>query len=183
MAYNFSLFDKKLTEAREWLSREYQGLRTGRATPSILDSIHVSAYGSHMPLKQVASISVEDSRTLRVAAFDQSLSKEVEKAIAAADLGLGVSSSDATVRVTFPELTSERRQEFVKLAKQKMEEARVAVRSARDDVWSDVQAQERDGALSEDEKFRLKDEIQKKVDTANNALEEQFKKKEQEMMQ
>lgn len=183
MNHNFAPFDKKLTEAREWLSREYQGLRTGRATPVILDSVQVSAYGSSMPLKQVASVSVEDSRTLRVAPFDVSLSKEIEKAITAADLGLGVSSSDATVRVTFPELTSERRQEFVKLAKQKLEEARVAVRAARDEVWSGVQAQEREGGMSEDDKFRLKDEIQKKVDAANSALEEQFKKKEQEMTQ
>lgn len=181
MAYDFKPLDTKLAGAKEWLSREYQGLRTGRATPAILDGIMVSAYGSQMPLKQVATVGVEDARSLRVQAFDQGLVKDIEKAITAADLGVGVGSDAAGVRVTFPELTGERREQLVKLAKAKLEDARTTVRQGRDDCWKDIQAQEKEGSMSEDEKFRLKDEMQKKVDAANDELEKLFDKKEQEM--
>ncbi len=161
--------------------REYQGLRTGRASPAILDSIMVQAYGSQMPLKQVATVGVEDARSLRVQAFDQSLVKDIEKAITSADLGVGVGSDAAGVRVTFPELTGERREQLVKLAKAKLEDARTTVRQGRDDCWKDIQEQEKAKTISEDDKFRLKDEMQKKVDAANEELEKLFDKKEQEM--
>lgn len=162
--------------------REYQGLRTGRATPAILDSIQVSAYGSLMPLKQVATIGVEDARSLRVQAFDPGIIKDIERAIQAADLGVGIGSDAAGVRVTFPELTGERRVELVKLAKGKLEDARTTVRSAREDCWKDIQDQEKEGTLTEDDKFRLKDEMQKKVDDMNGELEKVFDKKEAEMI-
>lgn len=181
MAYDFKPFEAKLTGAREWLSREFQGLRTGRATPAILDSVMVQAYGSMMPLKQVATIGVEDARSLRVQAFDSGIIKDIERAISQADLGVGIGSDAAGVRVTFPELTSERREQLIKLAKGKLEDARTTVRQAREECWKDIQAQEEEGAISEDDKFRLKDEMQKKVDAMNEELEKAFEKKEQEM--
>jgi ribosome recycling factor len=181
MAYDFKVFEGKLAASREWLAREYRGLRTGRASPAILDSISVSAYGSMMPLKQVGSIGAEDARTLRVQPFDASLLKDIERAISAADLGVGTSSDGASVRVTFPELSAERREQLVKVAKAKLEEARTTVRIARDEVWKDVQEKEKAGTMSEDEKFRLKDELQKKVDAANEELEKAFESKEKEM--
>lgn len=181
MSFDFKPLEAKLSGAKEWLSREYQGLRTGRATPAILDSIQVSAYGSMMPLKQVATIGVEDARSLRVQAFDPGIIKDIERAIQAADLGLGIGSDAAGVRVTFPELTGERREQLVKLAKGKLEEARTTVRGAREDCWKEIQDQEKEGVLSEDDKFRLKDEMQKKVDTANEDLGKVFEKKEAEM--
>jgi ribosome recycling factor len=181
MAYDFKPLEAKLSGAKDWLSREYQGLRTGRATPAILDSIQVSAYGSMMPLKQVATVGVEDARSLRVQAFDPGIIKDIERAIQAADLGLGIGSDAAGVRVTFPELTGERREQLVKLAKGKLEEARTTVRGAREDCWKEIQDQEKEGTLSEDDKFRLKDEMQKKVDAANEDLEKVFEKKETEM--
>src|SRR3989338_5973866 len=124
MNYDFKIFDGKAAGAREWLAKEYRGLRTGRAAPAILDGISVSAYGSMTPLKQVGNVGVEDARTLRVSAYDAGLIKDIERAISAANLGVGTSSDGASVRVTFPELTAERREQMVKLAKQKLEEAR-----------------------------------------------------------
>ncbi len=181
MAYDFKSLDLKLVGAKEWLLREYQGLRTGRATPAILDAIMVQAYGSMMPLKQVAMVGIEDARSLRVQAFDTGIIKDIERAITAADLGLGIGSDSAGVRVTFPELTSERREQLIKFAKAKLEDARTTVRGARDECWKDIQEQEKEGTLSEDDKFRMKEEMQKKVDAANSELEGVFGKKEKEM--
>jgi ribosome recycling factor len=183
MSYDFNAFDAKLTAAKEWLLREYRGLRTGRASPAILDGVHVSAYGSMMPLKQVANIAVEDARTLRVVAYDASLTKDIERAIVAANLGVGTGADASGIRVSFPELTSERRQEFVKLAKGKLEEARATVRVARDETKRDIETKERASELTKDDKFRLGEELQKKVDAVNGALEGLFDKKEQEMSQ
>lgn len=181
MNYDFKTVDQKILGAKEWLSREYRGLRTGRATPAILDNVTVSAYGSMMPLKQVGNISVEDARTLRVVPWDAALSKDIERAITAANLGVGTAADSSGVRVTFPELTAERRQEFVKLAKGKLEEARATLRVARDESWKDIQEKEREGLLTEDDKFRLKEDLQKRIDTGNDELEKAFDKKEEEM--
>ena len=179
--YDFKVFDEKVGAAPEWLAKEYRGLRTGRAAPAILDGISVSAYGSMTPLKQVGNVGVEDARTLRVSAYDAGLIKDIERAISAANLGVGTSSDGASVRVTFPELTSERREQMVKLAKQKLEEARTTVRVARDEAWKEIQQREKDGTLTEDDKFSLKEELQKKVDAGNEELEKAFESKEKEM--
>jgi len=179
--YDFKQFDVKTSGAKEWLAKEYRGLRTGRAAPAILDSVQVEAYGSMMPLKQAASIGVEDARTLRVSVYDTSIMKDVERAIVGANLGVGTVADASGIRVTFPELTGERRQEFVKLAKGKLEEARTTVRMARDDAWKEIQTKEKEGTLTEDDKFSLKEELQKRVDGANGELEKAFEKKEEEM--
>jgi ribosome recycling factor len=181
MAYNFSPLKAKVTETEEWLKKEYQGIRTGRATPTLLDSIQVESYGSRMPLKQVGAISVEDARTLRVSPWDATQVKVIEKAIADANLGVGVSADDKGVRVTFPELTSERRDGLIKLSKDRLEHARVSLRNERDDVWNDIQEKEREGEISEDEKFRYKEEMQKMVDGGNERLDLLFKRKEEEI--
>ena len=181
--YDFSVFEQKIDDAREWLREEYKGVRTGRATPTLLDGIQVESYGTRMPLNQVANVGTEDARTLRVSVWDASQTKVVEKAITDANLGVGVSADEKGVRVTFPELTVERRATLVKLAKEKLEDARKRVRGAREEAWSDIQAKERDGEMSEDEKFRAKDELQKHIDTANEALETLFTKKQEEIEQ
>ncbi|QQG37515.1 MAG: ribosome recycling factor [Candidatus Kaiserbacteria bacterium] len=179
--YDFKTFDTKVAAAKEWLQKEYRGLRTGRAAPAILDSISVSAYGSMMPLKQVASIGIEDARSLRVTPFDASLSKDIERAIANASLGVGTAADSSGVRVTFPELTAERREQLIKVAKGKLEEARTTVRQVREETWKDIQAKEKEGTLTEDDRFRLKDELQKRVDKTNEDLEKTFEGKEAEM--
>ncbi len=179
--FDFKEFDTKIAGAKEWLAKEYRGLRTGRAAPAILDGVMVSAYGSMMPLKQVGNVSVEDARTLRVSAYDAGLLKDIERGITAANLGVGTSSDGSSVRVSFPELTSERREQLVKLAKQKLEEARTTVRLARDEAWKIIQEREREGTLTEDDKFTLKDDLQKRVDKTNDELEAAFDSKESEM--
>jgi ribosome recycling factor len=179
--YDFSQLEGKVADAQEWLAKEYRGLRTGRAAPAILDSVMVSAYGSMTPLKQVGNVGTEDARTLRVSAYDAGLIKDIERAISGANLGVGTTSDGTTVRVTFPELTSERREQLIKLAKAKLEEARTTVRVARDESWKEIQEREREGTLTEDDKFFLKDELQKKVDKANEDLEKMFDSKETEM--
>lgn len=172
----------EVTNVTKWLSDELAGVRTGRATPNLLDSVKVDAYGSKMPLSQVANIGTEDPRTLRVVPFDVGLAKDVEKAITAANLGVGTASDGKTIRVTFPMLTAERREQLVRLAKQKLEEARVSLRGHRDEVWSTLQSQEKEGLISEDVKFKGKDDMQKIIDDGNKALEDVFKKKEDEIM-
>lgn len=181
MNYDFKAFDVKAAASKEWLAKEYRGLRTGRAAPSILDGIQVSAYGSMMPLKQVGNVSTEDARTLRVTAFDAELLKDIERAITAANLGVGTSSDGTTIRVTFPELSGERREQLIKFAKGKLEEARTSVRLARDESWKEIQEKVRLSELTEDDKFSLKDELQTKVDAVNAELEKAFDAKETEM--
>ncbi|MDP2593567.1 MAG: ribosome recycling factor [bacterium] len=182
MTYNLSSFDKVSVNIREGLKREYDGVRTSRATPAILDNISVECYGSLCPIKQVASIVAEGAKTLLVSPYDVSQNKVIEKAITAANLGLSISSDEKGVRVSFPELTSERRQALIRVAREKLEEARIKVRQAREEVWSDIQKKEKTGEVAEDDKFRLKDELQKKVDALNKELSDTADKKEKEIL-
>lgn len=181
MAYDFKPFEKSIAEISERLARELSGVRTGRASPAVLDGVMVESYGTRMSLNQVANISVEDARTIRIVPWDGAQAKEIEKAITAANLGLSVGADEKGVRVFFPELTSERRVSLLKLAKDKVEESRTSLRSARDDVWSDIQKQERAGDIPEDDKFRFKEEMQKKVDAANQAFDDALLRKEKEI--
>ena len=118
---------------------------------------------------------------MRVQPFDAALLKDIERAISAASLGVGTSSDGATVRVSFPELSGERREQLIKLAKGKLEEARTTVRLARDETKKDIETKERNGELTKDDKFRLGEELQKRVDKANEELQKAFESKEKEM--
>jgi ribosome recycling factor len=181
VAYDFKPFEKKIKEIEERLGRELVSVRTGRATPAILDSVQVESYGTRMSLAQMATITVEDARTLRITPWDANNAKEIEKAITNSNLGLSVGSDERGVRVFFPELTVERRTMLVKLAKEKVEETRVALRVAREDVWDGIQKKEKEGTMGEDEKFRAKDEMQKRVDAANKAFDAALERKEKEI--
>lgn len=181
MAYNFTQFKNSAKETEEWLKKEMSGIRTGRATPAILDNVRVDAYGSEMPVNQVANVSVEDARMLRITPWDMSLAKAVEKAIAVSDLGLSVALDDKGLRVTFPELTTDRRASLLKIAKQKLEDAKVTLRGEREKVLKDIDKHEKEGGMGEDEKFRLKTELQKMVDESTKNLDEVFTKKEKEI--
>ncbi|MCW9054810.1 MAG: ribosome recycling factor [Candidatus Pacebacteria bacterium] len=181
MTYDFSTLKARVKDTEDWLRKEFQGIRTGRATPALLDNVLVESFGTRVPLNQVGSVGVEDSRTLRVSVWNAEQVKDVEKAITDANLGVGVSSDGGGVRATFPELTAERRTTLIKLAKDKLEEARVSLRGVRDDVWNDIQKKEKDGEISEDEKFRYKEDMQKVVDEGNKALDALMVKKEEEI--
>lgn len=181
MAYNFSQFKQNVKDAEEWLRREFTSIRTGRATPAILDGVRVEAYGSDMSIMELGNISVEDARMLRITPWDVSQSKAIEKAIVASDLGLSVTVDDKGLRLVFPDLTSDRRASLIKIAKGKLEDARVTLRAEREKVIKDIDKQEKEGEMSEDEKFRLKAELQKMLDDSNRVLDEVFAKKEKEI--
>ena len=181
MAYNFSEFKKRLKEVEEHLKHELSSVRTGLATPALLDGVSVEAYGSRTPLSQVASINLEDPRTIRIAPWDATLIKDIEKAISVADLGVSASADEKGVRVIFPELTGERRLEMGKKVKTKLEEGRVKLRSAREHVWNDIQKKEKEGGMSEDEKFRAKEEMEKMVQEGNKLMEALAVRKEKEI--
>lgn len=181
MAYDFKPLRQKIVDTEEWLRKELAGVRTGRATPALLDSVQVEAYGAKAPLQQVAGISVEDARTLRLSPWDMGQIKEIEKAITMAGLGVSVSTDEKGCRVHFPELTAERRGMLVKLVGQKLEEARVALRSERDRVWNDIQKQERESGITADEKYRYKEEMEKIVQEGSASFEAVADKKEKEI--
>lgn len=178
MAYDFSKFKAKVKETEEWLKKELSNVRTGRASAAILDSIKIESYGSMVPISQVGNIGTEDARSLRIVPWDMSQSKEIEKAITVANLGVGITTDDKGLRVIFPELTGERRIQITKIAKDKVEEARKTLRMHRDDVMKDMQAKE----LPKDDMFRAKNDAQKLVDEGNKALDALLAKKEQEIL-
>ncbi len=182
MQYNFNTLKTKIKDVEEWLKKENLQIRTGRASVSLLDNVQIEAYGSLMPINQVAGLGTEDPRTLRISPWDMSQVKEIEKALIKADLGVSIAVDDKGIRVSFPPLTTERRGDFVKVAKEKLEEAKVSIRRLRDEAWADIQAKEKEGGMSEDEKFRFKADMEKFIQDANKSLETLFKKKEEEIM-
>ncbi len=181
MAYDFSSFKNKSKQVEEWLAKELGGLRAGRASPAILDAVSIEAWGARIPIKQVAGITVEDARTLRVAPYDVAHSKAIEKAVASANLGLSAVGGEGGVRVIFPELSSERRAALLKAAKGKLEEARVSLRRVRDEAVRDIDAKEKARQMGEDEKFRLKKELEKLADAEGKKLEDAIVRKEKEI--
>jgi ribosome recycling factor len=180
--YDFSNLKKKIKDTEDWLREEYIGVRTGRATPALLDSIRVDSYGALVPVNQVASVSVEDARTLRVVPYEPSAGKAIEKAVTNASLGVSVSTDDKGTRIFFPELTSESRKALLKIVKEKLEHARVSLRTERDQTWEDIQRRAKDKQISEDDKFRFKDEMQKITNGAGEELERIAERKESEIL-
>lgn len=177
MAYNISGLKNEVEETKKWLEIELASLRTGRATPALLDGVQLEVYGSRMKLNQVAGVSVQDARTLYITPYDATQVKPIEKAITVADLGVSVGADERGVRVTFPELTAERRSQLVKLLKGKLEEARVALKQKRADAIKNMEKDE----MGEDDTKRAKDDIQKVIDEGNKVLEEVADKKEKEL--
>ena len=182
MQYNFSNFKTELKKVADFLGKEYNQLNIGRASPMVLDGVSVESYGSRVPLKNVANISIEDPKTLRIAPWDKNQIKDVEKAINSANLGLSVAIDDLGIRVIFPQLTTKTRQTLVKVLKEKLEESRITVRREREAVSKDVETKEKEGKITEDEKFRAKEELQKIIDETNKNLEASFEKKQKEVM-
>jgi len=174
-------FDKKVKEILEFLQREFVGIRTGAASIAVLDPIKVEAYGSLMPINQLANISVQDATSLLIAPYDVSISGEIEKAIINSGTGLGVSNSGNSLIVSFPSLTAERRVMLIKLAKEKLEDARVSLRKLREEIKSDILKKEKDGDISEDDKFRQLEELDKKIKEVNEKFDEMYKMKEKEI--
>jgi len=181
MAYDFTKLKAGMQETEDWLARELAGVRTGRATPTLLDGVKPEAYGTRTPLAQIASVSVEDARTLRIIPWDATLMKTIEKGITDANLGVGISTDGQGLRVSFPELTAERRVQLSRIAGDKAEQARVTLRSHRTDSLRELEAAEKQGGMGEDEAARLKTDIQRMIDAGNEALAKHLEKKEQEI--
>lgn len=177
----FKEFKEKIEESASWLKKELSSIQTGRATAAILDDIRIDSYGSKMPISQTATITTEGPRTLRVVPWDNNLVKEIEKAITTANLGVSVGSDDTGIRVNFPELTSERREQMKKVVRQKLEHAKVSIRGERDEMWHTIQKKEKEKEIGEDEKFRLKETMEKIVSDANTALDQLTDRKEREI--
>jgi ribosome recycling factor len=182
MQYNFSNFKTEINKVVEYLGKEYSQLNIGRASPMVLDGVSVESYGSRVPLKNVASVSIEDPKTLRIAPWDKSQIKEIEKAIIGANLGLSVAVDESGIRVIFPQLTTETRQTLVKVLKEKLEESRITIRKERERIWDEIQKLEKEGKMTEDEKFRAKEDLQKVIDEINRKLEDIFGRKEKEVL-
>jgi len=167
----------------ETLKHDLQSLRTGKATPALLDSVRVDAYGSAMPLSQVASITAPQPRLLVVQPWDKGLLQDVMKGIQKADLGLNPADDGELIRVPIPALTEERRKEMVKKAKKLGEEAKISIRNIRRDANEEVKKLEKDAGLSEDEARRLQGEIQKMTDKHIAQIDDVLAKKEKEILE
>ena len=169
---------QQMDKAVEALRREFSSVRTGKASPALLDTVKVEAYGSHLPLNQVATVSAPEPRLLLVQPWDRGMLGPVEKAIQTSDLGLNPSNDGKIIRVPIPALTEERRKEYVKLLHKMAEEARVSVRHARKEANDEIKQRQKDGELSEDEARRETDEVQKLTDSHIQGIEDLLRHKE-----
>lgn len=174
--------ESRMQKSLESLENAFAKLRTGRAHPGVLSGVMVSYYGSDMPLNQVASINVEDSRTLLVQPFDRSMVQAVDKAIREADLGLNPMTADV-IRVPMPALTEETRKDMQKIARADAESARVSVRNIRRDMLGDIKTLVKDKEISEDDERRAADVIQKLTDDFVKTIDTRLAKKESELME
>ena len=181
MNTDINAFKERLNEISKWLEKEFSNVRTGRATVTLLDGVMVESYGQKSPINQTASVNVEDPKSIRIVPWDKSIISVIEGAINDADLGVSVMSDADGVRVRFPELTSETREQLAKQANKKTEEAKISIRNERGEIVKAFEKLEKDGEMSEDELKRNKDEIQKLVDEKNKDFDEKLKIKESEI--
>jgi ribosome recycling factor len=173
---------RRMHGAITMLKHELGGLRTGRASPGLLEPVQVEAYGSHMPLNQVATVSVPEPRLLSVQVWDKSLVHAVEKAIVNSNLGLSPATEGQVLRLRIPELNEERRKELVKVAHKYAEAARVAVRHVRRDGLDVLKKLQKDGKISEDDQTRLGQEVQKATDQTIAEVDQMLATKEKEIL-
>lgn len=173
---------ERMKKSVDSLGHAFAKIRTGRAHPSILDSVMVSYYGSDTPLNQIANVNVEDSRTLALTVFDKSMIQAVEKAIMTSDLGLNPATAGTTIRIPMPALTEETRKGFTKQARSEAENARVAVRNIRRDAMSQLKDLQKDKEISEDDERRGADDVQKLTDQYVAEIEKLLESKETDLM-
>ena len=174
---------ERMAKTVEALSHQLAKIRTGRATPAILDAIKVDYYGSDTPIAQVAQIKVEDARTLAVTPWEKNLVPAIEKAIMTSDLGLNPASAGDVIRVPMPQLTEETRKGYVKQAKAEAEQSRISVRNIRRDVLADVKSLLKDKEITEDDERRSGDEIQKITDKFVAEIDQMLAVKEKDLLE
>ena len=178
-SFDFEPFKEQMQDALDALGREFGRVRSGRASPSLVDKVLVEAYGSEMPMSQVATISVPEARTIVIQPFDKSNLSNIERAIHKANLGVTPSNDGNLIRLNLPALTEERRKEYVKMVKAKAEEAKVSLRQARRDVLEEIKS----GDFPEDDSKRLNDQAQKLVDKYTDKIDSATSAKEKELME
>ncbi|MEJ2678912.1 MAG: ribosome recycling factor [Gemmatimonadota bacterium] len=174
---------KLMDDAVEAMRREFASVRTGKASPALLDTIKVDAYGSKMPLNQVATVSTPEPRLLVVQPWDKGLMQAVEKAIQASDLGLNPANDGNVIRIPIPQLNEERRRELVRMLHKVAEEGRVSVRHARQEANKTIKQEQADHDISDDEARRQMDEVQQLTDDYIKRLDELLAAKEEEVME
>ncbi|MGK2848913.1 MAG: ribosome recycling factor [Minisyncoccota bacterium] len=173
---------KDFDAAVEHFSMESAKIRTGRANPGLVENLPVDYYGVKTPLQQMASINIPEARQILIQPWDKDGLIAIESAIRESDLGLNPSNDGQSIRITLPALTEDRRRELVKTLNNRTEDARIALRSIREEIWKTIQDKEHAGEIAEDDKFQGKEELQKVVDEYNQTLEMMRKKKEEEIM-
>lgn len=175
--------ESKMQKCVEATRSDFASIRTGRATPTLLDRLHVEAYGAAVPLKQVASVSVPDSRSLVITAFDRNTVGDIRKAIEKSDLGLTPNIDGSAIRLSIPPLNEERRKDLVKVVKKKAEEGKVAVRNVRHKIHDDLKTQLKDHKITEDDSKRLQDQLQKLTDKFVKDIDQLVVAKEKEILE
>jgi ribosome recycling factor len=180
---DLSAAERRMQGSVEAVKREFSTIRTGRANPAILDRVEVEVYGSRMDLRSVANISVPEARLLMVTPFDPNSMKAIERAIENADIGLNPQNDGKVIRLPIPELTEERRREFIRRARHMAEEGRVAVRNVRRDEMRDVHELRKEGEISEDEERRAEDELQKLTNRYVKVIDDALTEKESELLE
>lgn len=182
MAFDINETKRRMDGALKVLHNEFGGLRTGRASASLLDPVMVEAYGSQMPLSQVGTVGVPEARLLTVQVWDKTMVNAVEKGIMNAGLGLNPMSEGQLIRIPLPDLTEERRKELVKVASKYAEQAKVSVRNVRRDGMDSLKKMEKDGDISQDEQKRFADQIQAATDEYVKKIDDAFAVKEQDIL-
>jgi len=172
----------EIEKSLEHFKEELNQVRTGRASTALVENLLVDYYSAKSPLKQIASITVPEPRTITIAPWDKDSLVNIEKAIRESQLNLNPNNDGQVIRINIPALTEDRRKELIKLLNQKAENARIAIRKHREDVWEEIQKMEKEGKIGEDDKFIGKDKLQEVVDEYNAKIEEIRTKKEQEVM-
>lgn len=179
----FTDAEHRMQQAVESLRRELQTLRTGRASPALVERLQVEYYGAPTPLQQIAAIHAPEARTLTIQPYDKKALADIEKAIQKSDLGLTPNNDGTTIRLNIPALTADRRKEFVKVVHKKADEAKVAVRNVRRDVADKLKEQEKAKTLSEDDHKRSTDKLQKLTDKYSDELDKVAQAKERDIME
>jgi ribosome recycling factor len=172
----------KMEKAIEVFANELKGIRTGRATAGLVENIRAEYYGAPTPLKQLASISIPDPRLIMIKPFDATAVQNVEKAIQKSDLGITPQSDGKVIRLTIPPLSEERRKQLAKMVKEIGEKARVSIRNVRRDALKKGDDEEKSGSITEDDKFKLKDEIKKLTEDSEKKVDEVLARKTEEIM-
>jgi ribosome recycling factor len=175
--------EEKMEKAVEVLTGEFKGVRTGRATPALVDGIQVDYYGAPTPIKQLATITIPDARLIVLKPFDPGSLGEIAKAIQKSNLGINPSNDGKVIRLAIPPLSEERRKQMTKMAKDLAEKAKVSIRSVRRDGNAQVDTEEKEKTITEDEKFKAREEIQKLTEQYEKQVEEALEKKTKEIME